>query len=57
MINRYTSENDTEYGEEDCLTEFLAENEIDSFGSLSFEISQCDVKNVKTYKKKQRLNR
>ena len=45
LINRYTSENDTLYGEEDYLTEFLAENEIDSFGSLFFEISQCDVKN------------
>ena len=51
MLNRYTSDNDIDYIEEDYPIEFLTENNFDSFGDLYFEVSQCGVKNVRTCKK------
>ena len=51
LTNRCTSDNDIEYVEEDFLADFLVENEITSFSELFFKISQCDVKNVRTFKK------
>ena len=51
MLNRYTSDNDIDYIEEDYPIEFLTKNNFDSFGDLFFEVSQCGVKNVRTCKK------
>ena len=51
LANRYTSDNDIAFVEEDFLVQFLADSQITSFSELFFEISQTDVNNACTLKK------
>ena len=52
LANRHTADNNIAFIEEDFLVEFLANSQITSFSELFFEISQTDVKNLRTFKKK-----
>ena len=56
LNNSYPSESDIEDISDNCIVDFVEENEIESFQEPYLEISNMEIKNISFSKKKQKKN-